>query len=85
MVDLVECLSRVMQGRTIGPELLPVELRTRARNLYGIAASEYRAIEDALRESGGNRSRAAEALGIGRTTLYRKLRAYGLDGSPALT
>lgn len=85
LVDLVECLSRVMQGRTIGPELLPVELRTRARNLYGIAASEYRAIEDALRESGGNRSRAAEALGIGRTTLYRKLRAYGLDGSPALT
>jgi transcriptional regulator of acetoin/glycerol metabolism len=28
-----------------------------------------------------NTSRAAKALGIGRTTLYRKLRAYGEDTS----
>ena len=30
--------------------------------------------------SGWNHSRAAEALGIGRTTLWRKLKEYGIDG-----
>jgi transcriptional regulator of acetoin/glycerol metabolism len=28
---------------------------------------------------GWNHSRAAEALGIGRTTLWRKLKEYGLE------
>src|SRR5262245_2510733 len=36
--------------------------------------AERRAIEEALRESGGNRSRAARALGIDRSTLRRKVR-----------
>ncbi|MEO1228174.1 MAG: sigma-54 dependent transcriptional regulator [Myxococcota bacterium] len=36
-------------------------------------ASERQAIRDALRLSGGNRTRAAKMLDIGRRTLYRKL------------
>ena len=36
--------------------------------------AEFRAIETALRESGGNRSLAARALGIDRSTLRRKVR-----------
>jgi sigma-54 dependent transcriptional regulator, acetoin dehydrogenase operon transcriptional activator AcoR len=32
----------------------------------------------ALRAAGGNRSRAARALGIGRNTLYRKMREFGI-------
>jgi len=36
--------------------------------------AEVRAIETALREHGGNRSRAARALGIDRSTLRRKVR-----------
>jgi DNA-binding NtrC family response regulator len=38
---------------------------------------ERAAIEAALREANGNRRRAAEMLGIGERTLYRKLKEYG--------
>lgn len=60
-------------------------MRAQTRQLYGIAASEYKAIDAALRAAGGNRSLAAESLGIGRTTLYRKMRQYGLDGTTDLS
>jgi transcriptional regulator of acetoin/glycerol metabolism len=36
------------------------------------------AIEAALQRTGGNVTRAMRQLGIGRTTLYRKLKKYGL-------
>lgn len=39
---------------------------------------EERAIRRALADSGGNRSLAARRLGIHRTTLYHKLRRFGL-------
>ena len=39
---------------------------------------ERKAIEQALKASGGNMSRAAELLGITRFTLYRKLEKLGL-------
>jgi DNA-binding NtrC family response regulator len=41
-----------------------------------MAEIERAAIVGALRESGGNRRKAAERLGIGERTLYRKLREY---------
>jgi DNA-binding NtrC family response regulator len=43
-----------------------------------MAEIERTAIEAALRETRGNRRRAAEMLGIGERTLYRKLREYQL-------
>jgi DNA-binding NtrC family response regulator len=44
-----------------------------------MADVERAAIDAALRETGGNRRRAAEKLGIGERTLYRKLKDYQLD------
>jgi DNA-binding NtrC family response regulator len=43
-----------------------------------MAEVERAAIEAALREHEGNRRKAADVLGIGERTLYRKLKAYGL-------
>src|SRR6266480_2800568 len=40
---------------------------------------ERAAIDAALRETRGNRRKAAETLGIGERTLYRKLKEYAID------
>lgn len=40
---------------------------------------ERATIEAALAHSGGTLSRAAELLGMGRTTLWRKMRSYGIS------
>ena len=44
-----------------------------------MAQIERASIEAALRETRGNRRKAAELLDIGERTLYRKLKEYGLD------
>lgn len=42
---------------------------------------EHRAIKQALEAARGNLTQAARALGISRSTLYRKVERYGLDAS----
>jgi DNA-binding NtrC family response regulator len=44
---------------------------------------ESLAIENAIHEFGGNLTEAAKALGIGRATLYRKVKQYSIDPSSA--
>jgi len=44
-----------------------------------MADVEKAAIDAALRETHGNRRKAAENLGIGERTLYRKLKEYAID------
>jgi DNA-binding NtrC family response regulator len=44
-----------------------------------LAELEKRAILDALRYTKGDRTMAASLLGVGRTTLYRKLKEYGVE------
>ena len=53
------------------PEPVPTE---------SLAQAEKRKILAALDAAGGNRSRAADALGISRRTLHRKLAAWGVPG-----
>jgi DNA-binding NtrC family response regulator len=39
---------------------------------------ERKTIADAIKKNNGNMSKAAKELGLGRTTLYRKIEKYGL-------
>jgi len=52
----------------------------RAGSLAGTSLEqiEKRAIRETLQLTGGNREKAAQMLGIGERTLYRKLKEYGL-------
>jgi len=50
-----------------------------------MAEIERLAIEAALRETRGNRRKAAEILDIGERTLYRKLKEYGVPDEVGLT
>jgi len=84
--------SRAGLGEEVHPSALPIgtvtaiEPRTSAppSNVLAItpgmtmAEIERSAIEFALRETRGNRRKAAELLGIGERTLYRKLKDYNL-------
>jgi transcriptional regulator of acetoin/glycerol metabolism len=42
-------------------------------------ALERDAIVNALRDAGGNRVQAAATLGIARSSLYRKLKSFGIS------
>ena len=73
-------------GERIEAQHLPDEIREAqdatsqaARYKASTAPDDERAaIEAALAHTGGTLSRAAELLGMGRTTLWRKMRAYGI-------
>ncbi len=43
--------------------------------------NESEVLSRALRENGGNRAATARKLGMSRTTLWKKLKQYGLDGA----
>jgi len=76
--NTVTLLARRADGGIVGADDLPDELRTPRRAGGLLENAEREAVAEALRAAGGNRSRAAAALGIGRNTLYRKMREFGL-------
>jgi DNA-binding NtrC family response regulator len=59
--------------------VLKEEFRPYPSPVISIPQSEKQAIERALASTRGERGRTAEILGIGRTTLYRKMKQYNLD------
>jgi transcriptional regulator of acetoin/glycerol metabolism len=60
---------------------LPAGWRSAAtrQNLSTIQVAEAEAIAGALRDADGNKSAAATALGISRSSMYRKMREYHLN------
>lgn len=77
----VEFLAHRMPGKTVPAGDLPTRMQQSApqRQLTMMETAERDSIITALRQSGGNRSQAASALGIGRTTLYRKMRFHRIE------
>jgi len=66
----------------IGPELLNIGTHTRvADGLDGMTLdqAEARLVQRALERHQGNLQRTADALGISRQSLYRRLEKHGLD------
>ncbi|MFO0600165.1 MAG: sigma-54 dependent transcriptional regulator [Myxococcaceae bacterium] len=74
------------RGEDVAPEHLPDELSRPALppvvndgELVTLEEAERRHVLRVLEACGGQQTDAARVLGIGRTTLWRKLRGYGLD------
>ncbi|MFD4194114.1 sigma-54-dependent Fis family transcriptional regulator [Amycolatopsis thermoflava] len=76
--NTVAQLARRADGGTVEADDLPDELCAPRRALSKLESAERAAVVEALQTAGGNRSRAAQALGIGRNTLYRKMREFGI-------
>jgi DNA-binding NtrC family response regulator len=76
-----------LQLQPASPALPVSPLRTDACPVLPLADLEKREILRAIEYTKGDRTVAAALLGIGRTTLYRKLKEYGFDDgtSTALT
>jgi len=75
--NIVERAVVVCRGELITREDLPEELMN-PQSCKG-EGDEIERIKEALRIAGGNKSLAAKILGIHRTTLWRKLKEYGLS------
>jgi len=69
--------SAAAAGSEAGP-LAVVHMPPRATDLF-LPEVEKQTILRALKEMGGDRVKAAGRLGIGRTTLYRKLKEYKIE------
>lgn len=87
--NTIERATILSRGKIIGPDDLPAEIRqgvslsSDAIRLpaEGVALEkvERELITQALERTGGNRTKAAELLGISRHTLLYRIEKYGLD------
>ena len=92
--NAVERAVVLCKGHYIGTGDLPPKLTEPSASLQpaityqpvplkeALEEPEKRIIEVALRSNGWNRQLTAQQLGINRTTLYKKMKRYGLDAEP---
>lgn len=94
LMNAIQSMVVIAGGDKIEPRHLPPEIRdtsnsdsdgslsesggTGGAGGMSLDQIEKKAIRDALRVTAGNREQAAQMLGIGERTLYRKLKEYGL-------
>lgn len=75
---LAQTVSRQRSG-IIGVDKLPAECRSLARRkLTQLEALERDAIVRSLLDNDGSKADAAQALGLSRATMYRKIREFGI-------
>ena len=72
-----------MPHRSVAAALRHVSIVAANGGVVPLQEVERRAIEQALLYTRGDRTTAAQLLGIGRTTLYRKLKEYGYASAVA--
>ena len=79
--------SSSVSGETGGGNVLPFPgpgtYTTTDNKIQKMDELEAQAIENAIVQYKGNLTEAAKALGIGRATLYRKVKQYHIDPSQA--
>lgn len=89
LINVIQNAVIVCDGDKIEPRHLPPEIRQGSGDAAGLSGLgdlgglsldqlEKQAIRQALHLAAGNREQAANMLGIGERTLYRKLKEYGL-------
>jgi two-component system response regulator AtoC len=84
----VEHAVVLCRGEKIIPRDLPASIRAAQpadvqisqQNALTVREAEKQLIERALTETGGNRTLAAQKIGMSRRTFHRKLHAYHLEG-----
>ncbi|VGO22879.1 sigma-54-dependent transcriptional regulator [Pontiella sulfatireligans] len=85
--NLVERMVVLARGSVLDVKDIPVQVREQASgggevNINAdltVDEMEKRMVIQALEKTGGNRTKAAERLGISRRTLHRKLNQYGIQ------
>jgi transcriptional regulator of acetoin/glycerol metabolism len=89
MENVLERLALGATGDTLDVEDLPAAFRARPPasleeplfdGLPSLEQMEKRYLAHVLETLKGNRTRAAEVLGIDRRTLYRMMERFGMDG-----
>lgn len=89
--ELENCIEQAVSlgnGTTISPDDLPTHIRGGFSSLLtpvpssvtNLVDAERTAIGNAMRESRGNKRKAARMLDISVTTLYKKIKEYDLEG-----
>ena len=85
--NLVERAVILTSGDTLKEDVLPTELLLNKPDLSASSSKENYRLDNleqdhiikTLKLVDGNKTKAAEMLGIGLTTLYRKLQSYGIE------
>lgn len=79
IIAVMPMSKNTITERELKEHLLWQQPKSSEHQILALDRLEKFALEQALRECKGNKSKAADILGISRDTLYRKLKQYGVE------